>query len=150
MSLFEQVLLRGTTLTGELHLSWIASQQGERLVRVYVNDELYDVSIDSAQREMWLYADLVRLVRVELVMVEVKDAWTDIVEQLGGWTPAINESAEMAMVRDEAMPIDARVVVSVDGVDKAEGRLWSAMDSRSGFGGLFGEGEFGQIGRAHV
>ena len=47
------------------------------------------------------------------------------------------------MLRDEGLPIDARGVVSVDGADAVEGRLWDAMDFRSGFGGLFGEGEFG-------
>ncbi|MFA7235871.1 MAG: hypothetical protein WC058_03315 [Phycisphaeraceae bacterium] len=131
---FEQVLLRSTTLPGVLHLTWIAWQQGQRLVQVYVNGVLYDVSMDAGQREMWLHTDGLGDVGVELRMVEADEAWMD---QSG------RPAAELAMSRDEGLPIDARVVVSVDGADAAEGRLWDAMDFRSGFGGLFGEGEFG-------
>ncbi|MHB1156096.1 MAG: hypothetical protein ACYC26_04575 [Phycisphaerales bacterium] len=131
---FEQVLLRGTTLPGLLHLTWIASQQGQRFVQVYVNGELYDVSMNAGQREMWLHTDGLSDVSVELRMVEADQAWMD---QSG------RSVAELALLRDEGLPIDARVVVSVDGTDAAEGRLWDAMNFRSGFGGLFGEGEFG-------
>lgn len=131
---FEQVLLRSATLPGVLHLTWIASQQGQRLVQVYVNGALYDVSMNAGQREMWLHTDGLRDVGVELRMVEADEAWMD---QSG------RPVGELAMLRDEGLPIDARGVVSVDGADAVEGRLWDAMDFRSGFGGLFGEGEFG-------
>lgn len=148
--IFEQVLLR--PVVGRLSddgastalLSWVAAQQGDRLVQVYVDDVLTDISVDSSQREMWLHLDRTRTVRVELLAVDPADALTDHAADLHGWSPRFVQQASLAAVRDEALPIDTRAVVTVDGADDHGHPLWRSADYRSGFGALFGVGEFGR------
>jgi hypothetical protein len=56
---------------------------------------------------------------------------------------AVNERAEVAVLRDPAVAVDARLSVAVDGQVKVRDWLWDGASGRSGFGGLFGEGGFG-------
>ncbi len=50
---------------------------------------------------------------------------------------------QAAVVRDEALAVDAHVMVSVDGAAVDEGAMWPGDESRGGFGALFGVGSFG-------
>ena len=142
---FELVLLRPLQPDGEglAHLMWSAPEQADRLVQVYVDGRLYDVTLQAAQRELWLHLDRAGDTRIELLAVEVADAWSDLSDQLTGWSPAFQTAASMAIVRDEALPVDSRVTVTVDGQADAGHRLWRGDDSRSGFGAHFGVGQFG-------
>lgn len=128
------------------HLWWKATSQGERLVQVYVDDELTDVSMTVDQREMWLMLDRSSDHRVELLAVDADDAdglWVSHVDLLQAWQPAVTDVASIWAVRDERVAADADVSVLVDGGVVDEAALWPADVSRSGFGAVFGEGGFG-------
>ena len=93
---------------------------------------------------MWLHLDRAADVRVELLAVDAADAWVDHSTLLRSWDPPFVTRAALAIVRDERLPIDSRVVVAVDSEDEADAPLWGVADSRAGFGGLHGIGEFGR------
>lgn len=145
---FELVLARpvatGAGEHGSLaHLWWSAPQQASRLVQVYVDRELTDVSTHPDQREMWLVLDRSAPRRIELLAVPPGDVWAEQPEALGGWDPAITGEVTLGVLRDEALPVDTRLTVSVDGVDTDHGQVWPPSEHRGGFGGLFGVGGFG-------
>lgn len=142
---FERVLLWPVEpdRPGPALLSWRVGDLDGRAVQVYVNDRLYDVVFDEQQRELWLHLERRGETWVELLAVDVREAWADRSERLAGWSPRFVGGADLTMVRDEAWPVESRVVVSVDGEDHSPQRLWRAWESRGGFGGLFGRGGFG-------
>jgi len=128
---------------GLTHLTWRAAGQGQRLVQVYVDGVLHDVSVEPTQRAMWLQLDPTRAHAIELLAVDSADRWTDYRQRLSGWLPALSMLTEVALARDESLPIDTRIAVTVDGELMHVGPMWSATDHRGGIGGLFGEGPFG-------
>lgn len=148
---FELVLARPTLRDGSedeqlVHLSWRAPQQGDRLVQVYVNDQLIDVSDDPAQRDMLLLLDRTQAQRIELLAVAVaeRDAlWRPHVDALRGWSPRVRSGAAVTVLRDEMMDVDAQVAVVMDEQVLDRGALWPADEHRGGFGALFGVGAFG-------
>lgn len=130
----------------QVHLWWRAPQQGSRLVQVYVNDALHDVTAWPAHREMWLLLDRTQAQRIELLAVDpalVNDVWRPQPALLKQWSPGIADVAALSLVRDEALPVGTQVTVSIDGSEVDRGPLWSSETTRSGFGALFGEGGFG-------
>lgn len=143
--IFSHVLLRPMAAgqPGRALLSWRMTEPHAGVVQVYVNGELHDVTVAAAQREMWLHLDRQRDVRVELAAVDESQAWTDYSDGLSGWGGDFVTTAKLAIVRDEALPIDAQVVVRVDGQDEPAAAMWGAGDGRSGFGALHGVGPFG-------
>lgn len=157
---FEAVLARPVVVRGGehgalVHVWWRAPQQGDRLVQVYVDGELVEVTHSVSQREVWLMWDRDRPFRVELLAVGVSEAggnpeedpggvWAAYPEMLASWQPAVQTAAKLMIVRDERLPIDTQMAVSVDGVVRDRGALWPADEHRGGFGALFGLGEFGQ------
>ncbi len=130
-----------------VHLWWRCTQQDDRLVQVYVNDELYDVTAEPTHRQMWLVLDRTQSQRIELLAVPVDQAltsaWTVQSSKLRAWQPRVNDVAELVVLRDETLPVDARLAVSVDGDEMDSGALWPSETHRGGFGALFGEGAFG-------
>jgi len=149
-SVFELVLLRGiNTATGEhprlAHLHWRAPQQGRCLVQVYVDDELFDVSSDYAQREMWLPLDRSAQHRIELLAVDPQraDVWRAYPEALRTWQPDASARLHVALLRDEALPADTRLSFTLNDEPAGCAAMWDAHAHRGGFGGLFGEGAFG-------
>ena len=156
---FELVLARPVvTHAGEhgrlVHLWWRAPLQGNRLVQVYVNDELYDVTLDTTVREMLLVLDRARLQRIELLAVPADDSvavWRPQPGLLGSWRPAVRSVAEVALVRDADLPDDTQLVVSVDGVQTDHSPMWPAIESMTGPGvglGDLGAGPLGDDGNA--
>jgi len=140
---FDQVRLHPAEPAGEplALLAWARPAIDDRLVQVYVGGELYDVAADPAQREMWLVLDRSRAVTVALAAVAPERAWSpreDLVHADAMRPPTV------ALVRDEALPIDSRVTVELDGVAIHTSDLWAADDPRGGFGALFGLGEHGR------
>jgi hypothetical protein len=117
-------------------LSWRADSLGDRVIQIYVNGSLFDVVVDPDQTELWCHLDRVHDVEIEMHAVEPEVAWT--VESTG-----YRGRASLAIARDESLPIDARVYVSVDGVSNAGQPLWGPTDSRGGLGAIFGIGPFG-------
>lgn len=142
--IFSHVLLQPMDAghPGRALLSWRVTEPGDWLTQVYVHGELYDVTMDAGQREMWLHLDRQQDARVELAAVDEADAWTDRADELSGWGGMVT-SVKLALVRDEALPTDAQVVVSVNGQEEPARRLWGDGDGRSGFGALQGIGQFG-------
>ena len=136
---FELVLARPVmTGSGEhpklVHLWWRAPMQGERLVQVYVNDELYDVILDTSAREMFLVVDRTRKNRIELLAVPADDPqalWRPQPDLLKTWQPAVNSSASVALVRDIDLPIDTQLVLGIDGAAADHGPMWPDTETRS-------------------
>lgn len=129
-----------------VHVWWRAPGQGERLVQVYVNGVLTEVTTHVEQRELWLMCDRTRTQRIELLAVDAGRSgmvWASHEGALDCWEPAVVGSAKMAVVRDEKLPADTRLIVEVDGREGDRGLMWPAGEHRGGFGGLFGLGEFG-------
>lgn len=153
MNPMDQSVFEGVTATpvvpattGLVRLAWQAPGQGDRLVQVYVDGRLHAVTADAATRQMWLTLRRDRACVIELVAVDAAVAWADHRDHLAA-TANWRSRAELRLVRDETLPADTRVRVSVDGRRRVERALWSAGDPRGGFGGAFGIGSFG---RAYV
>lgn len=150
-AVFDLVLARPIfTNSGEhprlAHLWWSAPNQGNRLVQVYVQGELYDVTLDVTQRALYLDLDRTHTNRIELLAVPADDAqalWRPQQDLLASWSPSVASTAEVRLVRDETLATDTQVVVSIDGSDMDHGSMWPSDVSRSGFGALLGMGCFG-------
>ena len=147
--IFERVIARPvSTATGEhaslVHLAWSAPQQGQRLVQVYVDGQIVEVTADPMQREMWLLLDRSQARRIELLAVPPDEIHTPRPHLLSNWDPAVTSQATLHIVRDESLPVDTRLEVSIDNEPVDRGPMWPADEHRGGFGGLFGLGEFGR------
>lgn len=148
---FELVLARPVVLVGGehdalVHVWWRSPMQGDRLVQVYVDQQLVDVTQDAAQREMWLLVDRHRAHRVELLAVP-RDAGAAMEERrdmLQGWQPPVSCDGEVALVRNATLPVHARLAVNVDDGGLGDAALFPGDEPRGGFGALFGEGGFGR------
>lgn len=145
---FELVLARPTADRGVMggglvHLWWKAPREGERLVQVYVNGELAEVSVEPGQCQMWLIVEPGRSHRIELVAVEGELVWQEWGEALKGWEPAVKDVVELRLVRAKTLLPRAEVRVLVDGQEAERGKLFSEGEGRGGFGALFGLGGFG-------
>jgi len=148
---FEVVLARPVVVDGGehpglVHLWWSAPEQGDRLVQVYIDGELIDMSQDSSQREMWLMCDRSVPHRIELLavpMTELNILRLLHLEQLRSWDPPVNSEISLALVRDEQLPVDTRVSIEEAKLLIDEGAMWPAEEHRGGFGALFGVGGFG-------
>jgi len=84
---------------------------------------------------MWLVLDRTKPHRIELLAVpeENRDGlWREQPQQLESWQPQISSSAEVQFVRDEGLPIDTALCISLDGVLTDEGRMWPAHITRAG------------------
>ena len=130
-------------IDGPILLGWQIKSQEDRLVQVYVDGQLYDVASHPQQRLMWLHLDRSCPHQVELLAVATEQAWMNCAGCLQSVLSSVTERVGLVLLRDEALPIDSRVIVEVDGEEFVDERLWSAGDHRSGFGGLFGVGQFG-------
>ena len=113
-------------------------------MQVYVDGQLTDVTADPTQRQAWLLLDHTQTHRIELVAVPFQDIHSPQPHLLANWTPSVISNAKLRIVRDESLPVETRLEVSVDGQLVDRGPMWPADEHRGGFGGLFGLGEFGR------
>lgn len=159
---FELVLARPVmTHTGQhpklVHLWWRAPMQGDRLVQVYINDALYDVTLDTAIREMFLVMDRTRQNRIELLAIPADDPqaiWRPQPGLLMAWQPAVNSVASIDLVRDIGLPVETRLLLDVDATAIDHGPMWPTTETRSvpgdddatGLGLGFGELGTGPLG----
>lgn len=132
------------TASGEhpclVHLWWRAPLQADRLVQVYVQGKLYDVTLDSDVREMCLVLDRTRQNRIELLAIpggDVEGLWRSQSDLLEAWRPEVVSAAEVGLVRDERMPVDTQLAVEVDGEVVDQGAMWPEDVNRSGFEAAF-------------
>jgi len=148
-AVFERVVARPVATpalhhTRLVHVRWRAPQQADRLVQVYVNRRLSAVTRRSAQREAWLVLDPALHHEIELLAVAPASSAQDHAALLQGPIPRTTPAVELALLRDVAQPIDARVRVTAnDAADAACAPLFSGRAARAGFGAVFGEGGFG-------
>lgn len=143
-AVFKSVLARpALDVPGLVHLTWRAPTLAEGwAVQIYVDDALYDVVTEASLSETWLTVDAFRGHRVELLAV-ADDVWRPRCEALEAWRPRVIDAVASSLMRDETLPVDARVRVTIDGVSHDAGLLWSGDAGRNGFGALFGIGGFG-------
>lgn len=128
-----------------VYLTWRYEGEPPAAVQVYVNDELSDWIDDPDQREAWLILDRTRPQRVELLAVLPSGrVEKDVPQALGGWQPPVTDRLTATLLRDESLPPDTHLSVSVDGEAVASGPMWPQNVPRSGFGGLFCVGGFGR------
>lgn len=147
LTLGRAVMQEGGEHDGLVHVWWRDPAAADRLVQVYVNGEFFDVTTDPDQRELWLVLDRSRPNRVELLAVPIEASdllWHAQPDRLMAWNPPVEGAAEALVLRDESLPIGTRIEVAVDGNVVTAGELWPGDVARSGFGGLFGLGGFGQ------
>ena len=148
---FDVVLARPVITEGGddpvlVHVWWSAPQQRNRLVQMYLDDELTEVTIDSSQRDIWVLCDRNRMHRIELLAIDASDSealWMSHQDQLLSWNPPTKTTASVAIIRDEQLSIDSQVIMEVDGEIVDQGAMWPADEHRGGFGSVFGIGEFG-------
>lgn len=144
-TIFEQVLLEAARPVdaGLALLSWQLSDGAERLVQVYLNGQLHDAALDAQQRQLWMQLDRSIDNCVELLAVSPADRWCDFSSRLSAIDPPIESRATVAIVRDPSLPIDAQVELQVDAMVQRRSALWSALDTRGGFGSAMGLAQFG-------
>lgn len=147
-AVFERVLARPVAASavqhGRLvHVMWVAPAQGDRLVQLYVDGQWAGVSASSAHREAWLVLDSHHPHVIELLAVDVRDGVTPMHQHLAGMHPAIAPAGSATVMRDLALPVDARVSAAVDASSPVKTALFAADSPRGGFGAVFGEGGFG-------
>lgn len=151
---FELVLARPVVSeSGEhpwmVHLWWRAPLQGDRVVQVYVQDELYDVVLDPAARETYLVLDRTSANRIELLAVPSDDpevVWRSQPALLGSWQTGVSNAVKIGLVRDESLPPDTHVVVEVDGAVADVGAMWPREVNRSDPGGVVDHSEVAGLG----
>lgn len=128
------------------HIWWRAPGQGNRVVQVYVDGELYDVTISPTQRECWIVTDLTHARRIELLAVAVDDpsgVRKPRPDLLTTWPVSVTSSLSAAVLRHQSLPVDTWLTTSLDEETGEQVALWPAEEHRGGFGVLFGEGAFG-------
>lgn len=148
-AVFERVVARPVappdTQHGRLvHVLWVAPQQGDRLVQLYVNGRLAEVSRSSADRAAWLLLDPSSHHEIELLAVDRADATLDLSARLAGHPVPTMPAVDLALLRAYEQPIDAAVSIGLEsaGIDDRT-PLFASDSPRGGFGAVFGEGGFG-------
>ena len=127
-----------------VRVQWRTTGQDDRLVQVYVDGRPYAVNPFAVVDEMYLELDRSVDHWIELLAVDAGDACRDLSNRLSALGVRPVNQASLALVRDERLDASARVTVTVDGQVRHVGPMWGGADSRAGFGGLFGVGEFGR------
>lgn len=126
-----------------VHVSWVAPQQGHRLVQVYTNGQFATRSTSVTQREAWLMLDGAIHQQIELLAVAPQSVAIDysgVLEAQALTAPAVS----FAVMRDYAQPLAAVLSVEVDRMgDPDRIALFEPGDARGGFGAVFGQGGFG-------
>ncbi|MEO1235561.1 MAG: hypothetical protein AAFX76_02105 [Planctomycetota bacterium] len=129
-----------------VHLQW-RPPDTPVAIQVYVNGDLADVVADSSSHEAWLILDRASVQEVELLALPLHnavDVWAGPPTSNGGFETTATSRIQVALLRDETLPIDTKIGVLIDGNRVGEALFWNESDPRSGFGGLFGVGGFGR------
>lgn len=144
IDILDDIQLSASRRPGPVLLRWSLPRDDGRLVQVYISGRLHATAADPEQRQLWLHADRTRAARVELLSIEPRDAWADHSHRLSKLSPQPVTEAGVELDRLTEYPPDSRVVITLDGQDDGGHKLWAALDSRIGFGSLFGLGAAGR------
>lgn len=136
--IFKRVITRVTNMRGLYLVQWWLKEK-PYVVQVYVDGQYYDMSIHEGDGEMWVFVDHARDVQFHLVGVEAHDRYRDCAEDIEGF----RTWAKVGVIRDESLPVASEIQVRLNGETDAGHRLWRGVDGRAGFGGWFGESDFG-------
>jgi len=127
-----------------IHVQWSAPDQDDRLVQLYANNSLAGHTLSPQQRAAWLICQINAPMQIELLAVEPADVGTPWPTRLAGVEPATQPVGLLTLLRDQSLPIDATLSVSIDGgADAEQIALFPADAPRGGFGAVFGQGGFG-------
>lgn len=126
-----------------VHLWWRAPRQGDRLVRVFVDGELFATTLDPSQRELWLTLDRSVWHVIQLVTVDVARLNEPALAPPAPWEPPPRSHVSVTLTRDERIDAEAWIEASINGVVTDRAPLWPADEPRGGLGGTFGLGAFG-------
>ncbi len=149
---FESVVVRPVISMGVehrrlVHLCWRTVESCDRLVQVYIDGLLSDVTNEPSQSSMWLSLDRSRAHVIELLSVpvtrrgDIHRSHRDKLWRRGEQPDDTCLSASLSRVN--TFEPDTRIRVYLDGELRAESALWDVSVCRTGFGNLFGEGGFG-------
>jgi len=131
---------------GLVHLWWSMPIQNNRIVQVYIDNELFDVATETDTPEMWIPIDRSRSHTIELLAMDADNTemiWTECTDQLQSWQPPFSDQVELALLPDSQLPPQTQIQVTVDNQYVEQQPLWPADSHRTGFGNLFGYGAFG-------
>lgn len=131
--------LTSGTLPGYVQVAWQTGEQHDQLVLAYVDGRFAGMTHQTDQRELWLQMDPSISHEVQL--------WAISAEQAAGLIPPMTSGssamATLTIRRDETWPVQTQLRWSVNDQQQPTLPLWSQLQPRSGFGGLFGQGGFG-------
>lgn len=126
-----------------VHLWWRAARQREKLVRVFVDGELFATTLDPSQRELWLTLDRGAWHFIQLVVIEAASVNDPGITPPQPWNPPLRSHVSVALPRDERLDAEVWIEASINGVVTDRAPLWPADEPRGGFGGTFGYGALG-------
>ncbi|MFW5682830.1 MAG: hypothetical protein ACOC1G_07480, partial [Phycisphaeraceae bacterium] len=127
----------------DVRVSWRASQQGDRVVQVYVDQALAAVTTCSETRALDVLLDPSLRRTVELLAVPKGQAGRDMPHLLASWRRGERHAVRADVLRDEAFDASASLVWRIDQQTERRDAIWPRDTHRGGFGGLFGLGAFG-------
>jgi hypothetical protein len=141
----ERLLLRAASgpLENLALLTWADAVDEGFAVQVYVDGQLHDIVADGRRGECWLWLDRRQVHHVHALRVPAGVACIDHASHLPLTDEPFAPHASITLLRDEALPVDAAVTITLDGQPVDRQPLWSADDARNGWGGLHGIGSFG-------
>lgn len=127
----------------DVRVSWRATQQGDRVVQVYVDQALTAVTASREARDIDVLIDPSLRRTVELLAVPVGQAGRDMPHLLQSWRRGERHAVQADVLRDEAHDASASLAWRIDAQCGHREALWPRDTHRGGFGGLFGLGAFG-------
>lgn len=143
-SIFAQPVL---TDAGEhpqlIEVSWVLLKNQGHAIQIYVDHEVREVVTETEQHSCWLALDRRRPHVIAVLGVDPTEAFVAQPERLKAFQPDYKSHASLSMLRDESLPHDAVAEVKLDGTIVHQRPLWEGHIHRSGFGNLFGMGDFG-------
>jgi hypothetical protein len=113
-------------------LIWRIDPPTDRWIHVRINGD-HHTSERAEVGELWLHLDRRVAADVLVVVTDSPDP------------PAV-DPAPVQLLRNPAMPVDTQITIAIDGEPLQSEPLWSPTDHRMGFGGQFGDSDFGRDG----
>lgn len=126
-----------------INVMWVLHEASPHAVQIYVDGTLRDTATCKNQSSMWLALDRSRAHVISLLGVDPSQAFLEQSNELQSFEPVFVSHWSTSMLRDESLPADAVVHIELDGQTQHRRPLWESHIARSGFGSLFGVGDFG-------
>ena len=142
--IFERIVARqAVDQPCDISVSWRASQQGDRVVQVYVDQVFTAVTASNEARDIEVLIDPSLRRTVELLAVPPDQAGREMQHLLASWQRGERHAVTADVLRDEAFDASASLAWRINSQPEHRETLWPRDTHRGGFGGLFGLGAFG-------